>query len=289
MSTIIVTGSNGQLGQELQRLAPAFPAFTFHFFDRAEMDIADSEQVHRTFAALKPAFCINCAAYTAVDKAESEQEVAYSINADGAKNLAAASKEQGARFVHISTDYVFNGMGEHPYKEDDPTDPVNLYGASKLGGEHLAREVNPDTVVIRTSWVYSSFGNNFVKTMLRLMQSRTEISVVADQTGSPTYAADLAEAIMQIVSSGQWKGGVYHFSNEGVINWHQFAREIQHYTHLDCTVHPITTDQYPTPAKRPKYSVMAKEKIQEVYGITLVPWRSSLYRCLDLLKGEGAW
>ena len=289
MSTIIVTGSNGQLGQELQRLAPAFPSYTFHFFDRAELDIADKEQVHNTFASLQPSFCINCAAYTAVDRAESEQDLAFSINADGTANLAAASKEQGARFIHVSTDYVFNGMGQHPYTEEEPTDPVNLYGASKLKGEQLALEVNPDTVVIRTSWVYSSFGNNFVKTMLRLMQSRTEISVVADQTGSPTYAADLAEAILQIVGSGKWQSGTYHFSNDGVINWHQFAQEIQHYTHLDCTVHPITTDQYPTPAKRPKYSVMAKEKIQQVYGITLVPWRSSLYRCLDLLKEEGVW
>lgn len=289
MQTIIVAGANGQLGQELQRLAPAFPAFTFHFFDRTGMDIADSVQVRRTFASLKPTFCINCAAYTAVDKAESEQEAAFSINADGTRHLAEASKEQGARFIHISTDYVFNGMGEKPYKEDEPTDPVNLYGASKLKGEQLALQTDSGAVVIRTSWVYSSFGNNFVKTMLRLMQSRTEISVVADQTGSPTYAADLAEAIMQIIGSGQWQGGLYHFSNDGVITWHEFAREIQHYTHLACTVHPITTEQYPTPAKRPKYSVMDKQKIQQVYGISLLPWRSSLYRCLDQLKEEGAW
>jgi dTDP-4-dehydrorhamnose reductase len=289
MPTIIVTGSNGQLGQELQRLAPAFPSYTFHFFDRVEMDIADEGQVHSMFAKLKPDFCINCAAYTAVDKAESEQEVAFRINADGAKNLALASKEQEAHLIHISTDYVFNGMGEQPYSEDEPTDPVNLYGASKLKGEQLALEVNPDAVVIRTSWVYSSFGNNFVKTMLRLMQSRTEISVVADQTGSPTYAADLAEAILQIIASRKWQSGIYHFSNEGVINWHQFAQEIQHYTHLGCIVHPITTGQYPTPAKRPKYSVMAKDKIQQAFGIALVPWRSSLYRCLDILKEEGAW
>jgi dTDP-4-dehydrorhamnose reductase len=289
MATIIVTGSNGQLGQELQRLAPAFPSFTFHFFDRAELDITNGNQVHSTFALLKPAFCINCAAYTAVDKAESEPDAAFSINAEGTKNLAAASKQLGARFIHVSTDYVFNGMGAAPYKEDDPTDPVNLYGASKQKGEQFALEANPESVVIRTSWVYSSFGNNFVKTMLRLMQSRTEISVVADQTGSPTYAADLAEAIMQIVHSGNWQSGIYHFSNEGVITWHEFALEIQHYSHLACTVHPIATEQYPTPAKRPKYSVMDKEKIQQVYGISLVPWRSSLYRCLDLLKEEGAW
>lgn len=289
MPTIIVTGANGQLGQELQRLAPDYPAYTFHFYSRAELDIADAEQVHRVFAAQSPAYCINCAAYTAVDKAESDKEAAYSINADAPKTLATACKDQGARFIHISTDYVFNGEGEQPYKEDDPTDPVNLYGASKLTGEELALQVNPDSVVIRTSWVYSSYGNNFVKTMLRLMQSRTEINVVADQTGSPTYAADLAEAIIQMIASGEWKGGVYHFSNEGVITWHEFAEAIQRYTHLDCTVHPIPTAQYPTPAKRPRYSVMAKEKIQQTYGITLVPWRSSLYRCLDLLKEEGVW
>jgi dTDP-4-dehydrorhamnose reductase len=289
MQTIIVTGANGQLGQELQRLATDFPAFTFHFYSHTELDIADDDQVQRVFGGLTPTYCINGAAYTAVDKAESEPRVAFSINAESTKNLAAACREQGARFIHISTDYVFNGMGEQPYKEDDPTDPVNLYGASKLKGEQLALEANPDAVVIRTSWVYSSYGNNFVKTMLRLMQSRTEINVVADQTGSPTYAADLAKAILQILSSGKWKGGIYHFSNEGVTSWHEFAREIQHYTHLDCTVHPIPTEQYPTPAKRPKYSVLNKEKIQQTYGITLVPWRSSLYRCLDLLKEGGAW
>jgi dTDP-4-dehydrorhamnose reductase len=184
---------------------------------------------------------------------------------------------------------VFNGNGEQPYKEQDATDPVNLYGASKLKGEEEALAVHPDAIVIRTSWVYSSFGNNFVKTMLRLMQSRTEINVVADQTGSPTYAADLAEAILSIIGSGNWTGGIYHYSNEGVITWHEFAQAIQRYTHLNCTVHPISTEQYPTPAKRPKYSVMDKQKIQQTFGIELQPWKSSLYRCLDLLKEEGAW
>lgn len=289
MQTIIVTGANGQLGQELQRLSPDFPAYTFHFYTRAELDIANAGQVRRVFEALKPAYCINCAAYTAVDKAESEQEVAFAINAEGTKNLAIACRERDVRFIHISTDYVFNGRGERPYKEDDPTDPVNLYGASKLKGEELALQANPDAVVIRTSWVYSAYGSNFVKAMLRLMQSRTGINVVADQTGSPTYAADLADAIVQIIESGKWQGGIYHFSNDGVITWHEFAREIQHYTHLHCTVSPIPTEQYPTPAKRPHYSVMDKGKIQQTYGIALVPWRSSLYRCLDLLKEEGAW
>lgn len=289
MQSIIVTGANGQLGQELQRLAKSFPAYSFHFFSRAELDIADAERVQRVFQSLKPAYCVNCAAYTAVDKAESEQDLAFSINAEGARILAATAKEQSAGFIHISTDYVFNGQGDRPYQEDDATDPVNLYGASKLKGEEAALAANPDSMVIRTSWVYSSFGNNFVKTMLRLMQSRTEISVVADQTGSPTYAADLAEAILHTITGGKWQGGIYHYSNEGVITWYEFAAAIQHYTHLSCTVHPIATEQYPTPAKRPKYSVLDKEKIQQVLGIGLQPWKSSLYRCLDLLKEEGAW
>ena len=289
MPTIIVTGANGQLGQELQRLAKSFPDHRFHFYSRTELDIADAAQVERTFASLHPAYCINCAAYTAVDKAEREQDAAFSINATGTRNLAAVAKEHGARFVHVSTDYVFNGNGEYPYKEEDAPEPVNLYGASKLKGEEEALSVNPEAIVIRTSWVYSSFGNNFVKTMLRLMQSRTEINVVADQTGSPTYAADLAEAIMHIIGSGKWTGGIYHFSNEGVITWHEFAQAIQKYTHLNCTVHPISTEQYPTPAKRPKYSVMDKQKIQHTFSIELQPWKSSLYRCLDLLKEEGTW
>lgn len=277
------------MGQELQRLAKSFPTYTFHFFSRKELDIADAAQVQRTFEAVQPAYCINCAAYTAVDKAESEQELAFSINAEGTRILAAAAKEHGAGFIHISTDYVFNGRGERPYKEEDATDPVNLYGASKLKGEEAALATNPESIVIRTSWVYSSFGNNFVKTMLRLMQSRTEINVVADQTGSPTYAADLAEAILKILAGAQWKGGIYHYSNEGVITWHEFAAAIQHYTHLNCTVHPIATEQYPTPAQRPKYSVMDKKKIQQTFGVALQPWKSSLYRCLDLLKEEGVW
>jgi dTDP-4-dehydrorhamnose reductase len=289
MQSIVVTGANGQLGQELQRLAKSFPAYSFHFFSRTELNIADAAGVQRVFWDLKPAYCINCAAYTAVDKAESEQEAAYSINAEGTKNLAVAANENSAGFIHISTDYVFNGRGEHPYQEDEPTDPVNLYGASKLKGEEAALAANPESIVIRTSWVYSSFGNNFVKTMLRLMQSRTEISVVADQTGSPTYAADLAEAILNIIAGDKWKGGIYHYSNEGVITWYEFAAAIQQYTHLNCTVHPIATEQYPTPARRPKYSVLNKEKIQQTFGLGLQPWKSSLYRCLDLLKEEGAW
>lgn len=289
MQSIIVTGANGQLGQELQRLAKSFPAYTFHFFSRTELDIANAAQVQRAFEVLQPAYCINCAAYTAVDKAESEQDRAFAINAEGTRILAAAAKEQDAGFIHISTDYVFNGQGERPYKEEDATDPVNLYGASKLKGEEEALAVNPESIVIRTSWVYSSFGNNFVKTMLRLMQSRTEINVVVDQTGSPTYAADLAEAILNIITEGKWQGGIYHYSNEGVITWYEFAAAIQHYTHLNCTVYPITTEQYPTPARRPKYSVLDKEKIQQTFGIGLQPWKSSLYRCLDLLKEEGAW
>ena len=289
MKSIIVTGSNGQLGQELKRLAESYTDFRFHFYSRTELDISDREKVISIFQSLRPSFCINCAAYTAVDKAENDQEAAFSINGEAVKNLAIASKETGAGFIHISTDYVFNGMGEVPYNEEDPTAPVNLYGASKLKGEEDALAVNSDSVIIRTSWVYSSYGNNFVKTMLRLMQSRESINVVADQTGSPTYAADLAEVIMELIRSGKWKGGIFHYSNEGVITWFEFAQSIQQYTHLACKVNPIPTEQFPTPAQRPKYSVLSKKKIQNTFGITLKPWRSSLYRCLDILKVEGAW
>lgn len=284
MQDIIVTGANGQLGRELQQLAFVFPDYQFHFSDRTELDITNADQVNNVFGLIKPAYCINCAAYTAVDKAESEREAAFAINAKAVENLAAACKVNGAKFVHVSTDYVFNGQGIEPYSEESPTDPVNYYGESKLKGEELAMQANPDSVIIRTSWVYSAFGNNFVKTMLRLMQSRPEISVVADQAGSPTYAADLAEAIMQIVDSDKWEPGIYHFSNEGVITWFEFAQAIQQSIQADCQVKPIPTEQYPTPAKRPSYSGLNKEKIQRIYGVELKPWKQSLQRCLKALQ-----
>ncbi|MBG9378153.1 dTDP-4-dehydrorhamnose reductase [Panacibacter sp. DH6] len=280
---ILVSGKNGQLGSELQNIAAAYPQYEFVFFDRTSMDIANETQLARIFQQYQPSYFINTAAYTAVDKAETEQEQAYSINAAATGYIATACKTAGAKLIHISTDYVFNGTGSQPYKEDDATDPVNYYGYTKQVGEQLALHNNPETVIIRTSWVYSVYGNNFVKTMLRLMKDRADINVVADQYGTPTYAKDLAEAIMQIITHPHFEPGIFHFSNSGEINWHNFATAIKDAKHFACNVHAIPATQYPTPAKRPAYSVMSKEKIQRVYGIALQPWQESLAICLSQL------
>ena len=283
---IIVTGRNGQLGLELMDLPANYPQFAFIFFDKEALNIADVKQVQIIFELYSPAYFINCAAYTAVDKAETEKEKALQINAEAVGNIAAFCRAHHTRFIHISTDYIFDGNATVPYKEDDITDPVNYYGYTKLEGEQLAMVNNPESLIIRTSWVYSSYGNNFVKTMLRLMKERNEISVVDDQTGSPTYAADLAETIMEIIDSVQlsasaWHGGIYHYSNEGAITWYDFACAIKEIKKLTCIIHPIKTTQYPTPAKRPFYTVMNKGKIAETFGITIKNWRTGLERCLQ--------
>jgi dTDP-4-dehydrorhamnose reductase len=285
MKKILVIGAKGQLGNEFQNLAKKY-SFQFFFYDVAEMDITNKELVEKGIAALKPDYLINCAAYTAVDKAEVDKELAFAINANAVKYLAQACTDNDVKFIHISTDYVFSGEGKEPYREDDSLSPINVYGASKLKGEQEAVAGNKDVVIIRTAWVYSIYGNNFVKTMLRLMKSKPEISVVADQVGSPTYAHDLAEAIMQIIISGKWAPGVYHFTNNGVISWFDFASEIKNQSMLSCKVNPITTEQYPTPAKRPKYSVLDKTKIQQTFGIKLKDWRESLRECLSKMPVE---
>ena len=281
---ILVTGANGQLGMELQQLAKAYPLFEFIFTTREEMPLDNPEAISNFIAKHQPQYFVNCAAHTAVDKAESEKELAYQINAEAPGIIAKACKENNVQLIHISTDYVFNGTGTVPYKESDATDPVNLYGDSKLQGEKKVMEFNPDAIIIRTAWVYSEFGKNFVKTMLRLMADKDQISVVGDQSGTPTYAADLAEAILQIISSQQWTPGIYHFSNEGNITWYDFAVAIKELSGSNCKVNPITTSQYPTPAKRPGYSVLDKTKIKETFGITIPPWRDSLAVCLDKIK-----
>jgi len=286
---ILVTGANGQLGKELQALQANYPQLQFHFFTKSELDIADFSLVEASFEQVQPNYCINCAAYTAVDKAETEKETAFLINQTGAKNLALASKLRGAKFIHISTDYVFDGNGKEPFKEDHPVNPQNIYGASKLKGEEETLAVNPDSIIIRTAWVYSEFGNNFVKTMLRLMQSREEIGVVDDQQGSPTYAADLAKAILFIINSKKWVPGIYHYSNEGVITWFDFAKAIQEYIQSGCRVNAIPTSAYPTPAKRPAYSVLDKEKIKATFNVAIPHWQESLHLCLNRLKESGAW
>jgi dTDP-4-dehydrorhamnose reductase len=280
---ILVTGSNGQLGNELKELSLSYPQYKFVFFGREKLPLSDQSTVERVFQDYEPAYVINCAAYTAVDKAESEKEQANEINGRAVGSLAAMCKQFGTKFIHISTDYVFNGTASSPLKENDAVDPVNTYGASKLLGEQLALKNNPDTIIIRTSWVYSFYGKNFVKTMIRLMNEKENISVVNDQVGSPTYAADLAEAIMQIVASGKWQGGIYNFSNDGVITWFDFANEIKHLIGSSCIVNSVATTQFPTPAKRPKYSVLDKTKIQQTFLIQPKNWKESLKVCISKL------
>lgn len=281
---ILVTGANGQLGSELRELSVQHTQYQFTFLSKEELDISDAEKTFLAFEKTTPDFCINCAAYTAVDKAEVEKEQAYKINADGVRNLAQAAKAWKAHLIHISTDYVFDGKSDKPYLEDHPTAPINIYGHSKLQGEVACQEENEDFMIIRTSWVYSSFGNNFVKTMLRLMETKKEISVVADQYGSPTYAGDLAQVLVRIINTKKWAPGIYHFSNEGETNWFEFAKAIKENINTDCLIHPISTEQYPTPAKRPNYSVFNKEKIKSVYGVVPNHWKDSLSICLEHLK-----
>ena len=282
--SILVTGANGQLGSELKKLSSAYSQYTFTFLTKDEFPLNDTERIKDYLKSNQFDFLINCAAYTAVDKAESEKELAWQINATAVSVLAAACRDNNIKFLHISTDYVFDGTAKEPYKVDDLTNPQTVYGASKLEGERLAMNENSDAIIIRTSWVYSSYGNNFVKTMLRLFQEKEEISVVNDQIGSPTYAADLAGLIMKMISLGQWYAGIYHFSNEGVISWYDFANAIKKISGSNCKISPISTSAYPTPAKRPAYSVLNKNKIQQLYGIQFRDWKESLADCLKEIK-----
>jgi dTDP-4-dehydrorhamnose reductase len=282
--TILVTGQNGQLGNELKVLSAQYPQYDYVFTDAYELDITNAEKVDEFFNRYKPAVCLNAAAYTAVDKAETDKDLALKINAYAVGNLAENCSKINAKFIHISTDYVFDGTADSPYKEDYPVNPVNFYGESKLRGEEIALEKNSSTVIIRTSWVYSFFGNNFVKTMLRLMKERESISVVNDQFGSPTYAPDLAAAIMLIAVKPEDKSGIYHFSNEGIISWFDFAVAIKHLAGLSCSVKPVDTSGYPTAAKRPVYAALDKAKIKSALGIEIKPWKESLQKCLQLLQ-----
>lgn len=284
-NTILITGANGQLGKEMQVIATAYPNYHFIFVTKEELPIDNIEAVDSFFISNQINYCVNCAAYTAVDKAEIEPEQAMLINATAVGNLARVCKIYDAVFIHVSTDYVFDGTADTPYKEDHPVSPVNMYGATKLKGEQLALQNNTGTIIIRTSWVYSSFGNNFVKTMLRLMKDRAQLNVVSDQQGCPTYAADLAGAIMQIINSDQAKmyPGIYNYSNTGITNWSLFAGEIKDLSGSKCIVNPIPSSEFPTPAKRPSYSVMDTNKIQHTFNISIPFWKDSLKKCFDLL------
>lgn len=284
MKKILVTGANGQLGKELRDLAPHHPAFEFLFLSREDLPIHHFELVRNLFASFSPDFCINCAAYTAVDKAEQEAELAHVVNAESVGILAAVSAAHDCRFIHVSTDYVYGGDATEPYSENSPTSPSSVYGKTKLAGELEAIENDPLSVIIRTSWVYSYHGNNFVKTMMRLMKDRKEISVVNDQKGSPTWAADLASFIVHIIGQPQWHPGIYNYSNDGEITWYDFAIEIKRLVAADCIVHPIPSSAYPTPAKRPAYSVLNKQKIKRVFGIDPESWKLSLEKCISRLQ-----
>ena len=290
---ILVTGANGQLGMELQQLAPAYPGFDFVFTTREQLPFDDPNAIGRFVSELKPQYLINCAAYTAVDKAESEKDLAYTVNATAPGIMADACRTNNIQFIHVSTDYVFKGNGSSPYKEDDKTDPVNFYGASKLEGEQMVTKNDPGAIIIRTAWVYSEFGKNFVKTMIRLMADKEQIGVVSDQYGTPTYAADLADAIMKIILilenraddiQHNGHGGIFHFSNEGQITWYEFAVAVKELTASNCKVNPITTADYPTPAKRPAYSVLDKNRIRDTFNIPIRDWKESLTVCLEKIK-----
>ena len=277
---VLVTGANGQLGKALREIAGNYPGLDFTFLSREDLAIHHFELVRNFFRAIHPDLCINCAAYTAVDKAESEPELAFQVNAEAVGVLAAVCREHGTKFIHVSTDYVFSGSASKPYQEDDETDPQSVYGASKREGERQAMFYDPGSVIIRTSWVYHHEGKNFVKTMVRLMGENPSVGVVDDQWGSPTYAVDLAECILDIGTSGIHEPGIYHFSNDGDITWHQFAMAIAEILKSPCEVRAIPTTSYPTPAKRPMNSVMDKSKIARVYGIRLKPWRERLEVCI---------
>ncbi len=280
VKNILVTGANGQLGSEFRELETRFGSYHFLFASKEELSIIDQSSLENYFSNHTINYCINCAAYTAVDKAETDQEAALLVNEIAVANLAAICQRHGATFFHFSTDYVFDGRATTPYCETDPTSPVNFYGETKLRGEHAAIKNNPGAVVIRTSWVYSRFGKNFVKTMMRLMNEKAEIGVVADQFGSPTNAGDLALAVMKIIEGGSITPGIYHYCNNGVISWHQFASAIRELIHSSCKVNAIETSAYPTPAARPQYSALDCKKTADTFSLHLSPWQESLERCL---------
>jgi dTDP-4-dehydrorhamnose reductase len=286
---ILVTGAYGQLGNELKVLSTEYPEWQFLFTDADTLDITSELSVKSFFDLNNPDFVINCAAYTAVDKAETDIETAEKVNALAPEILAKSSAETGAKLIHVSTDYVFDGIGHLPYSETDPVGPASVYGTTKLAGENRTLAANQQTIIIRTSWLYSSFGNNFVKTMLRLGHERGLLNVVFDQVGTPTYAADLASVILFIIAGAEAKPedfvpGVYHYSNEGVASWYDFAKTIFELSEMNVRVNPVRSDQFPTAAKRPAFSVLDKTKIKTTFCAEIPYWKDSLEICLGKLR-----
>ena len=283
---ILVTGSKGQLGSELKVLAETNKEYSFIFVDVDDLDITDKEAVISFFNSNNFDYCINSAAYTAVDKAEEDIENAEKVNAFGPANLAEACKIYNTTFIHVSTDFVFDGNKNVQYSEDDETNPINVYGETKLKGESLIQEKLEEYFILRTSWLYSTFGNNFVKTMQRLGRERDNLGIIVDQVGTPTYARDLAKAIMTIVDTESTSYGIYHYSNEGIASWYDFAKAIFDYSNIVVELNPIPTSQYPTPAKRPNFSVMDKSKIKENIKINIPHWTESLKECIALIESR---
>ena len=281
---ILITGCNGQLGNEMQLLEKEHPQHTYFNTDVQELDITDQQAVEQFVNENRIDGIVNCAAYTAVDKAEENEELARLLNSVAPTYLAAAVEKRGGWFVQISTDYVFDGTNHTPYTESEPTCPNSVYGRTKLEGEQQALQACRRTMIIRTAWLYSTFGNNFVKTMIRLGREKQELGVIFDQIGTPTYARDLARVIFVAIEQGI-QPGIYHFSNEGVISWYDFTKAIHRIVGINtCKVRPLHTSEYPTPANRPHYSVLDKTKIKENYGIEVPYWEESLQECISLLK-----
>ncbi|MBO0591363.1 dTDP-4-dehydrorhamnose reductase [Cellulophaga sp. E16_2] len=277
---ILVIGANGQLGKCVKDISLKYPSYNFNFKNSKELNITQEQEIQTLFAELNFDYCINCAAYTAVDKAEDDKENAFLVNAEGVKYLAEACENSNTALIHISTDFVFDGTKENPLLENDTPNPINVYGASKLKGEEYIKDILKKYFIIRTSWVYSKYGNNFVKTMLRLGNERDEINVVNDQFGSPTYAIDLAEFIFKIINCESENYGLYHYSNEGSISWYDFAEEIFRQKKIAIKLHSINSEDYVTPAKRPFFSVMDKSKAKKQLNITVPNWKTSLQECL---------
>ena len=280
---ILITGRHGQLGSELYDLKEAYPHHEMVFVDREEMDLSNPDEILEVLNTEKPGIIVSAGAYTAVDKAESDQELCDAVNHIAVKTIGAWAADNNAQVIHISTDYVFDGTSEAPLKETDAPDPINVYGLTKLHGEQALRASGAAYIIIRTAWVYSVYGANFVKTMMRLMSQREEIGVVADQIGTPTYARDLAKVIMQIVEAPEFIQGVYHYSNEGQISWHEFATAVKEIKGFSTKVNAIGSDAFPTPAKRPNFSLLDKTKIKEVYNVKVPHWKTSLQEMLAKL------
>ena len=283
---ILITGANGQLGSEIKAIASSYSKFSFLYEDLPRLDICDFLELDQFIKAHNINAVINCAAYTAVDKAETDFETAEKVNALGVENLVKSMQSVNGKLIQISTDYVFDGTNHMPYVEADLVNPLGVYGSTKLNGENIILNSNINGIVVRTSWLYSSFGNNFVKTMLRLGKEKNNLNVIFDQVGTPTYARDLAIACLDILSNNEQldvKGKLYHYSNEGVASWYDFAKAIMEFGNLGCNLSPIETKAYPTPAKRPSYSILNKSKIKADFGLEIPYWRDSLQNCIRKL------